>query len=187
MISAVRGRYAALALALLLTTPASAAQLPEPAGPVLLTLSGKVAQDNLAPSAPFRDKLFSVYDLRFDRAAAFDLQLLESLGTHAITTRYEEGEPARTFEGPLFRDVLAAAGAAGETVIPMALDGYAAEIPMSDLEKWPVILAIKVDGRYLGIGGAGPAFVVYPRDDYPALRHQDNAKWVWGVYHITVE
>lgn len=187
MISVLRGHCAALAFAALLAGPAPAAELPEPAGPVLVTLSGKIAQNNRRPFDAFRDKFFGVYDLHFDRAAAFDLAMLESLGMHTVTVRHDNWDAAHTFEGPLFRDVLAAAGAAGNTVVPMALDGYAAEIPMSDLEKWPVILAVKMDGEYMGIGGAGPAFVVYPRDNYPALRHQDDAKWVWGVYHVSVE
>ena len=187
MTSTFRLCRAAIALVFLLAFPAVAAELPAPAGPALVTVTGKIAQNNREPFEPFRDKLFGVNDLEFDRAAAFDLAMLEGLGMQTVTVRYPNWPSGHTFEGPLLKDVMAAAGAAGDKVLPMALDGYAAEIPMSDLEKWPVILALKMDGQYMGVGGAGPAFVIYPRDDYPALQAQDDAKWVWGVFHITVE
>jgi hypothetical protein len=41
-----------------------------------------------------------------------------------------------------------------------------------------------MDGRWLAVGGAGPAWIIYPRDDFPELARDDDAKWVWGVSHI---
>jgi hypothetical protein len=102
----------------------------------------------------------------------------------AVTVRYPTWPAAHRFEGPLLRDVLKAAGVTGGTIQPFALDGYAAEIPYSDLERWPVILALKSDGRWLPVGGAGPAWVIYPRDDFPELAKEDDLKWVWGAFHI---
>src|SRR3546814_16764005 len=75
-----------------------------------------------------------------------------------------------TFEGPLLADVLAAAGAAGSSLRAVALNGYASEIPLADLQKYPVLLALKREGKYLGIGGRGPAGHVYPPRDHPALQ-----------------
>src|SRR3546814_2873972 len=90
-------------------------------------------------------------------------------------------------EGPLLRDVLKAVGATGKTATVYALDGYGAKIPMTDLAAYPVVLALKSDGQWLGIGGRGPAWVVYPpRDKYPALKDADDSKWVWSAIRIDV-
>ena len=59
----------------------------------------------------------------------------------------------------------------------MALDGYAPELDLADLEKYPVILAIKKDGKYLGVGDRGPTWIIYPRNDYPELAEKDDAKF----------
>lgn len=84
--------------------------------------------------------------------------------------------------------MLKAAGATGQTVKVYALDGYGAEIPLSELRQYPVLLALKADGKYLGLGGRGPTWVVYPRDDrHPALKSHDDAKWVWSALRIEVE
>src|SRR3954463_15926290 len=149
------------------------------AGPVALTVTGEVGQLD-----PFADKLMDAQGTRFERAMEFDQAALTALGMQTVSVRYPTWPAAHTFEGPLLKDVLNAAGVASGAVQPVALDGYATEIPYSDLETWPVILALKMDGRWLPIGGAGPAWVIYPRDSFPELAPEDDAKWVWGVSHL---
>lgn len=58
---------------------------------------------------------------------------------------------------------------------------------MSDLATWPVVLALKSGGAWLAVGGRGPAWVVYPVGDFPALADRDDAKWVWAAFFIRVE
>ena len=50
-----------------------------------------------------------------------------------------------------------------------------------------MILALKGNGHYLDIGGRGPAWVIYPTDDYPELAARDDAKWVWSVFFIQIQ
>ncbi len=64
-----------------------------------------------------------------------------------------------------------------------ALDGYAAEIPVAETKG--VVLALKVNGQDLGIGGRGPAWLVYPDD--AAFAEQGDARWVWSVFFIRVQ
>jgi hypothetical protein len=163
-----------------------AADAARPQGPVVLTLTGDVGKSNRGALDPFADKLMAFQGTQFERAVAFDHAGLWALGTRALRVQYPGWPAAHVFEGPLLKDVLAAAGVSGGIVHPVALDGYAAEIPYADLETWPVILALKMDGRWLPLGGAGPAWVIYPRDDFPDLAQSDDAKWVWGVSHIRV-
>jgi hypothetical protein len=168
-------------------SPGADAQGPERlTGQVILTVTGDVGRTNRGPRDEFADKLMVFHETRFDRAMEFDVAALERLGMHKLRVRYTSWPAAHEFEGPLLKDVLAAAGVTSGTVQPVAIDGYAAEIPYGELEQYPVVLALKMDGRWLPIGGAGPAWVVYPRDGYPALADQDDSKWVWGVTHIRV-
>ncbi|MEM9278952.1 MAG: hypothetical protein AAGA76_10280 [Pseudomonadota bacterium] len=157
------------------------------AGPAVLTVTGSISKPNRSAADEFADVFFSSHDVDFEKAAAFDLKALEALGMKTVRASYEDWPKTFTFEGPLLSDVLKAAGATGETLIVRALDGYAPELPMADTEKYPVILALKVDGEYLGLGDRGPSWVIYPRDDYPELAKEDDSKFVWSVYHIEVK
>jgi hypothetical protein len=164
--------------------PPLAKDASRPHGPVVLTITGDVGQTNRGPLDPFVDKLMDAQGARFERAMEFDHAALSALGMHTIRVGYPTWPAAHEFEGPLLRDVLNAAGVTSGAVRPVALDGYATDIPYSDLEKWPVVLALKMDGRWLSIGGAGPTWVIYPRDSFPELTQDDDAKWVWGVSHL---
>lgn len=179
-------RLAAALLLALSAATASAAELAKPEGPVVLTVHGDVGAANRGPLDPFHDALFAFGDVTFDRAAVFDADMLTGLGMHAVETSYE-GWPGRfRFEGPLLRDVMAAAGAAGKNATAFALDGYGAEITAEDMERYPVILALKRDGEWLGLGGRGPAWVIFPREGHPELMKRDDAQWVWAVARIEV-
>jgi hypothetical protein len=172
---------------LVLVGAAASAQEALPAGPVVVTVAGKISRPNRGPVDPFMDGFFAYAEVTFEEARAFDVAALEALGTRRITTRYPKWPRAYAFEGPLLGDVLAAAGAEGTVVKVTALDGYAAEIPMAEVSKYPIVLALKRDGRYLGIGDRGPAWIVWPRDDYPELQARDETAWVWSAYLIVVE
>ena len=180
------GFLVALVLGLALGPAASAQQAPA-GDPVIVTVSGKIGTPNRPPFDAFRDAFAGTHDLKFEKAAEFDRTALEKLGMKTVRTQFPSWPAAHSFEGPLLKDVLAAAGVTGGTLYPTAFDGYAAEIPWSDLERYPIILALKMDGRYMDIGGRGPAWVIYPRDDFPELQKEDDAKWVWALFHIRVD
>ena len=155
-------------------------------GTTLLTITGKITNTNREPFDDFADAYFGAQEVEFKDAFELDQKSLEALGTTRHLVSYPDWPKRFEFEGPLLRDVLAAAGAKGSTLIVRALDGYAPEIPVADTEKYPVILALKRDGKYLGLGGYGPIWVIYPRDDYDELKDEDDSKFVWAVYHIEV-
>ena len=174
----------AFIISFLLLAPSAAEPVP---GPVVLTVSGQITNPNRGPWDEFMDAFFGSHDVEFEKAAEFDINALEALGMKALNVSYPEWPRKFTFEGPLLSDVLKAAGANGSSMVVRALDGYAPEIPMADLEKYPVILALKADGRYLGLGNRGPAWLIYPRNDYPELAEEDDGKFVWSVYSIEVQ
>jgi hypothetical protein len=180
-------RLLAVALVLAWSGFAQAQSMRAPSGPVILTISGKIAQTNRGPFDEKKDAFFKNQQVTFQRAAAFDLAMLEALGMRSVEADYPQGGALHKFEGPLLRDVLKAVGASGSVVKVAALDGYVQEIELREIEQWPVLLAVREDGAYLPLGGFGPTRIVFPRRDVPALADRNDDKWVWAVVHIAVE
>ncbi|MDR5858930.1 molybdopterin-dependent oxidoreductase [Halomonas eurihalina] len=146
-----------------------AAPLPSPSGEVLLTVRGNISRPNVGDEA------------RFDRA------MLDRLASRSIvtTTPWHPG-PGR-FEGPLFSALLDAVGANGSEVRVVALNGFEASIPISDFERYDVILAMRRNGQPMPIRDFGPLFVVYPFDQHPELRTEAiRFRSVWQVNRIFV-
>ena len=164
-------RPEAVLIALLLSAVAStAAALEVPDDRVLLSVDGDIQTTNRG------------------RKAVFDGQMLESLAGRTINTGTPWHDGENTFRGPLARSVLEAVGAQGESVIASALNDYAAEIPISDFERYDVILATHMNGERMTVRDRGPIFVIYPFDDNPSL-HQEAiyGRSVWQVNELTVQ
>lgn len=150
MKSTRRGLLKFTALALLGSGRAHA--LDKPAGPVVLSVTGKVRSGN-------------------DGAAAhFDMAMLEKLPQTSFTTKTPWYAQPRKFTGPLLRDVLAAAGAAGTTLRAVALNDYWVDIPFEDAARHDVIVARLIDDKPMAVRDKGPLFVIYPFDADPKLR-----------------
>jgi len=173
-------------LSLALAASAFAADAPAPAGSVLLTVAGNISQVNRPPFDKFEDPFFAHHERSFDKAFAFDLAMLEALGTHRATIAFAGWPRPVQIEGPLLRDVLAAAGAAHGTVTMVALDGFATELSPGQLAAEDWIVALKENGRYLGIGQRGPTWVLYARRDGKPATEEDEGRWPWAVFLIDV-
>jgi hypothetical protein len=156
-------------------------------GPVLLTVTGEITAPNRGPVDPEQDKLFIFNEVSFDKAMEFDLTTLEKLPQATVHADFPKGGAETTFSGPLLKDVLAAAGAEGETVTVRAMDGYAVEVPMQEMIDKGAVVALARDGKPLGIGGFGPTQIVFPRSERPDLAEMPDDWWIWQIYHISVE
>jgi hypothetical protein len=157
-------RTAACLLAAMLAVVASppALALDPPAGSVVLTVSGRLAHPNQGADA------------------AFDMAMLEKLPQHTFRTRTPWYKQPRKFTGPLLRDVLAAAGAAGATLRAIALNDYAVDIPVDDTMNHEVIVARLLDDKPVSVRDKGPLFIMYPFDENPELKnmiHFSRAAW----------
>jgi hypothetical protein len=176
----------ALLVSLLLVAGGRVALADEaPAGPVLLTVAGAIGKANRGPVDPFLDAYLAYHEIAFDSAYAFDRAALEAFGMHRITTKYPGTDRVIDAEGPLLRDVLAAAGVTAGKAFVTALDGYAAEIAVADALHYDIVLALRADDRALSVGGRGPAWVVFPDD--PVFAERGDAAWVWAAFFIRVE
>ena len=169
-----------------LAHPAAAADTPTPAGAPILTIVGNIPQANRPPFDKLEDLFFAYHERSFAKAYSFDLAMLESLGMSKATIAYEGWPEPLEVEGPLLRDVLAAAGAPEGTVATLALDGFATELSPDDLDAEDWIVAIKKNGLYLGIGQRGPVWVLYARRDGKTATIEDEQRWPWAVFLLEV-
>lgn len=147
----------------------SADDLNVPNGPVILTVSGNIDHTNVGS------------DAQFDRA------MLAALPQHEFETSTPWTEGSSHYSGPLMRDLLALLSPEYDAVHVSALNGYEAEIPVSDFNDHDVILAMAKDGEAIPIREYGPLWVLYPFDqDETLLSEKIRFRAVWQVMHINV-
>lgn len=157
-------------LAFGVATASWAFALEAPGADVVLTISGKVASPNAGPRA------------------VFDMKMLEKLPQHSFTTRTPwYTEPVR-FTGPLLRDVLAAAGARGSSIVAVALNDYRTEIPFADAIQHDVIVARLMNDKPMPVREKGPLFIIYPFDSKPALKAEVYYnRSAWQLHQLQVQ
>lgn len=177
-------RSALLALTTLALAACGSGQSGSDGAAVAVTLYGEIAETNRGPIDGATEPLFAAYGIGFENGRTFTRAELAALDQEAIEVIYPLGSDARRFTGPRLTDVLAAAGATGERITVTALDGYQRSVELSRIDDHGVLLAIAMDGEPLGIGGYGPAMLVWPRDTDAGLAGQDDSDWVWGVFAI---
>ena len=149
------------------TAVVAISSLPAMAGDVILSIDGEIAGG-----------------AQIDMTAAD----LEALGMTTIVTKTPWHDAAVTFEGVSFAALLEKVGATGTNLAVVALNNYRSELPVEDIEKHGVILALKQDGAYMPVSDKGPLFVVYPFDADASLNSEVYyARSAWQVRSITVE
>ena len=155
---------------LLLPLSLTAADLEQPGGKVILSVSGNIANTNSG------DK------------ALFDREMLEALGSSElkVETAWTEGRP--TFEGVLGSKILDAVGASGSVIVARAINDYQVEIPVTDLRDYPVLFALKQDARYMRVRDKGPIWIIYPRETHPEVdTEQYKDRWIWQLDSIHIK
>ncbi|OWQ93885.1 hypothetical protein CDN99_00550 [Roseateles aquatilis] len=136
--------------------------LDAPAGPVVLSIGGAPRHANK------------------DGRAVFDMAMLERLPQISFSTQTPWYPGTRKFTGPLLRDVLAAAGAQGQTIEARALNDYRVSIPFADSRQYDVIVARLMDDKPMTVREKGPLFLIYPFDRHAELRtsvHYGRSAW----------
>lgn len=138
--------------ALALGAAHAARALDAPAGEPLLIIGGNVKMPNRGAQA------------------VFDLAMLQRLPRGEVNAKTPWYSTARSFSGPLLREVLAAAGARGARLQATALNDYRVEIPFDDVLRYDVLLATQLDGKPMPVRDKGPLFIMYPFERHPELR-----------------
>lgn len=150
-------------------TSARSGELPAPAGPIVLTVSGAIDNFNS------------------DKVAVFDLAMLEAAAGRTVTMRTPWADGETTFQGPFLRSILQMVGAHGKSLKITALNDYASDIPMGDATGYDTVLATKLDGKHMSVREKGPVFLVYPFDTNPELYNEKYfTRSVWQIKEIEV-
>lgn len=150
-------------------TPALAEDLAQPAGKVVLEVTGAITNTNA------------------EGVAAFDLDMLEALESRTTVTATPWYDGARSFSGPLGKALIETVGATGTTLRVTAINDYVTEIPLADFLDHPVILATRLDGERMSVREKGPLFVIYPFDEAPELNNETYfGRSAWQVKSIEV-
>lgn len=178
--------------ATLLSTPARAqAGAAQSRGPALLTVTGAIDRTNRGALDPALDQLMVKQKLSFDRAFTFDFAALDRLPRQTISPVLEYDEKAHRLSGPALEEVLRTVGAAANaSVLLRSIDGYAVRIEAGDLRKYRFIIASRLDGQPMALGGLGPLWAVYDADRVPEMAarplNQRFGLCPWGLYHMHV-
>ena len=167
--------------------PASAAELTAADGPVVLTIAGEIENTNRSSFDAFKDPFINYHERPFEKAAEFDVTMLEALGMHEIEVSYEDWPEPVNLAGPRLKDVLAAVGAEPDEMVVLALDGFAVDFTGDDLDKEDWIVAIKQDGEYMSVGQRGPAWVVFDPGDDKAITAEEEGTWPWAAFFIEIK
>ncbi|SFP14394.1 molybdopterin-dependent oxidoreductase [Tranquillimonas alkanivorans] len=147
----------------------AATPLPAPNGEVLLRVTGDIAEA-LQPEA------------------AFDREMLAELGERTIETTTPWTRGKQSFTGVPLHDLLDRLGVEDGTLRVIALNDYAASVPVEDAVEDGPILAYARNGEEMTIRDKGPLWLIYPYDSDNNYRTETIfARSVWQVGHIEVD
>jgi hypothetical protein len=146
------------------------AAVPAPTEAVILIVSGDITITNAG------------------NTLTFDMPTLEKLGLVKYTVTDPWLQTEVTYTGVLLLDLLKVAGAPETTtaVSVVALDGYSADIPVSEIETWPILLATQADGQHLTIDSNGPTRIIFPYDTHPDIAAARNMS-VWNIESLEIK
>lgn len=141
--------------------------VPAPAGRVVLVVRG-------AENANVGN------DLRLD------LELLDQLDQveMSVDDPAATGERA-TFSGPLVRTVMALAGGRGDTIHAVALNDYEIDVPVSDADDLPLLLATRMNGAPMSVANYGPTRFIYPTDGYDLDPATYDPRLIWQLQSLS--
>ncbi|HUL67373.1 MAG TPA: molybdopterin-dependent oxidoreductase [Burkholderiaceae bacterium] len=162
--------------------------------PALLTVSGAIERSNRGPLDPALDQMMTKHGIAFTKAHEFDAPALQALAAVTIKPTLEYDARQHSLSGPLLSTVLEATGVARGAAVQLglrAVDGYNVTVSLADAVAYRMIVATRIDGRPLALGGLGPQWAVYEADTVAPFKDKPLkerfALCPWGLYHIDVK
>jgi hypothetical protein len=150
-------------------SPAQAGEIGNPAGEIVLTVSGAIKVTNE------------------DNTAAFDMAMLQKMGTTAFETTTIWTEGVQTFVGVELHSLLETLGVESGTLNASAVNDYAVEIPVSDAVTGGPIIAFSRNGAEMSLREKGPLWIVYPYDIKPDYQSElIYSRSIWQLDRIEV-
>lgn len=158
-----------IAISMLAMLPFAAASQADPAGEVLLTVTGPMADQAEA------------------EAVQFDLEMLQELGTVEFETSTIWTQGVQTFEGVPLSALVENLGMSGTTLRATAINDYAVDIPISDAVEDGPIIAYKLNGEEMSVRDKGPLWIVYPYDSKKEYQSEVvYSRSIWQLDRIEV-
>ncbi len=158
-----------LCLVVLVPGVVPAGDLASPAGEVLLTVTGEIANTNDG------------------EMAIFDRAMLEALGPVTITTTTPWTDGAQTFTGVPLVALTDAVGAGGDVLQATAINDYAVAIPRDDWVEGGPIIAYLNNGAPMSVRDKGPLWILYPFDDRAEYRSEVIfSRSIWQLNRLVV-
>ena len=97
-------------------------------------------------------------------------------------------EQKHRWEGVLMSDILRLVGAGSQNFRASALDDYHVQVEGIDFTQYPIILALKRDGKAMRVRHKGPIWLMFPWDDHPEIHNQTNIAFsVWQLSAIKID
>lgn len=120
-----------------------------------------------------------------DGEREYDLEALQALPqtSFATTTLWTEGE--QEFTGVLLSDLLADAGITEGRILATAINDYAVEIPLDEIDDIAPIVAYHLNGETMSVRDKGPLWIVYPYDMSVEYQTEINySRSIWQLDRI---
>lgn len=115
----------------------------------------------------------------------FDRKALEDFPQKTIATKTPWTNGILDFSGPLLRDLLSSVDGSGSVLRCMALNEYSVDIPMDDILRYDVIIAMKKNGENMSTREKGPLWVIYPWSEKPELwKETFMSRSIWQLREI---
>lgn len=127
--------------------------IPAPTGEVILTVTGKIGIKNDGD------------------ALRLDMETLEKFGVVEYPLNDPWLKEKMTYQGVLMSDFLKMiqADSSAEIVHIVALDNYEIDLAVQELNKWPVLLATRANGKYMDVSENGPTRIIFPFDQFSEI------------------
>lgn len=157
----------ALSICALLAAPVRAQDLPMPTGEVILEATGLITTTNS------------------DKAALFDLEMLQSMDPVEIKTSTIWTEGVHSFTGIPLNKLAERLGVTGGTFRMTAINDYMIEVPVSDAVEGGPIIAFAMDGKPMSVRDKGPLWLIYPFDSNPDYQTEVfYSRSIWQLNRI---
>ena len=150
---------------------------------IILFLFGLAATSVHAQEEP----VLSYVNADGQEQASLTMTEIEALPAETFTTTTVWTEGDVKFSGPSLKTILDALEFDGEAAKLFAINDYAINIPVSELEDNFPIVAYKRDGKYMSIRDKGPLWVVYPYDFDESYRSETAySRSIWQLVKVSV-
>lgn len=121
------------------------------------------------------------------RSFVLDLAAIDAMPKTSFATSTPWHKGVTEFSGVTLKDCLAALKLGGNKLQLIALNDYAVEASVSELEAADALLATRQNGNIMPVSDKGPIFLVFPFDSRPELQHQSYySRAVWQLAEINI-